>query len=196
MRETYPQFLGNLRRHFFTFASNAVSQRRRSAQALLTLASPSTQVAQSRSCSPFYEYLVTYYSVYHRSYQLYTTMFRGLSRLPGPKQDPPKIHRLIARHILLAIRVALALSKENMPSPPSQTFALSYLFYQALLKHFPSKFACTLQFSIILIIKRVQLQFYTVVNANSYILINGVFLCSRLILEHRALRDTRGGLCL
>ena len=44
---------GNLRRLFFTFASNAVSQRRRSAQALLTLASPSTQVAQSHSCSPF-----------------------------------------------------------------------------------------------------------------------------------------------
>ncbi|KAF8846621.1 hypothetical protein BDZ45DRAFT_812191 [Acephala macrosclerotiorum] len=44
---------GNLRRHFFEFALDAVSQRRRSAQALLTLASPSTQVAQSRSCFPF-----------------------------------------------------------------------------------------------------------------------------------------------
>ena len=43
----YPRshYLGNLRRHFFGFASNAVSQRRRSAQALLTLALPSTQVA-------------------------------------------------------------------------------------------------------------------------------------------------------
>ena len=44
---------GNLRRHFFDFASHSVSQRRRSAQALLTLALPSAQVAQSRSCSPF-----------------------------------------------------------------------------------------------------------------------------------------------
>jgi hypothetical protein len=44
--------MGSLRRHFFTFASNAVSQRRRSAQALLTLASPSTQEGtQSHSCS-------------------------------------------------------------------------------------------------------------------------------------------------
>jgi hypothetical protein len=34
-------FSGNLRRHFSHFASNVVSQRRRSAQALLTLASPS-----------------------------------------------------------------------------------------------------------------------------------------------------------
>ncbi|CZR55601.1 uncharacterized protein PAC_05489 [Phialocephala subalpina] len=33
-------FYGNLRRHFLQFTSNAVSQRRRSAQALLTLASP------------------------------------------------------------------------------------------------------------------------------------------------------------
>lgn len=35
---------GSLRRHFFTFASNAVSQHRSSAQALLILASSSTQV--------------------------------------------------------------------------------------------------------------------------------------------------------
>jgi hypothetical protein len=38
--------IGNLRRRFFKFASDVVSQRRRSAlvaQALLTLASPSTQ---------------------------------------------------------------------------------------------------------------------------------------------------------
>jgi hypothetical protein len=33
-------YIGSLRRHFFVFTSNAVSQRRRSAQALLTLASP------------------------------------------------------------------------------------------------------------------------------------------------------------
>jgi len=46
-------YSGNLRQHFFDFASHSVSQRRRSAQALLTLASPSAQVAQSRSCSPF-----------------------------------------------------------------------------------------------------------------------------------------------
>jgi hypothetical protein len=46
-------FVENLRRYFCYSASNAVSQRRRSAQALLTLASPSTQVAQSRSYSPF-----------------------------------------------------------------------------------------------------------------------------------------------
>jgi hypothetical protein len=38
-------FSGSLRRHFFTFASNAVSQRRHSTEALLTLASPSAQVA-------------------------------------------------------------------------------------------------------------------------------------------------------
>ena len=44
---------GSLRRHFFLFASNAASQYRRSAQALLTLASPSTQVIQSRSRSSF-----------------------------------------------------------------------------------------------------------------------------------------------
>lgn len=48
VRGIYPMqnFLGSLRRRFFTFASNAVSQNRRSAQALLTLASPST-----RGCS-------------------------------------------------------------------------------------------------------------------------------------------------
>jgi hypothetical protein len=43
----------NLTRKLLDFASNAVSQRRRSAQALLTLALPSAQVAQSYSCSPF-----------------------------------------------------------------------------------------------------------------------------------------------
>jgi predicted lactoylglutathione lyase len=39
--------ISSLRRHFFKFASNAVSQCRRSTQALLTLALPSTQAAQS-----------------------------------------------------------------------------------------------------------------------------------------------------
>jgi hypothetical protein len=43
----------NLTRKLLDFASNTVSHRRRSAQALLTLASPSAQVAQSRSCSTF-----------------------------------------------------------------------------------------------------------------------------------------------
>jgi hypothetical protein len=38
---------GNLRRHFFKFISDSVVQHRRSAQALLTLASPSAQVAQA-----------------------------------------------------------------------------------------------------------------------------------------------------
>jgi hypothetical protein len=46
-----PSFSGSLRRQFCPIAPDAVSQRRRSAQALLTLASPSAQVAQSRSCS-------------------------------------------------------------------------------------------------------------------------------------------------
>jgi hypothetical protein len=45
--------MGNLRRHLLDFAFNTVSWCRRSAQALLTLASPSAQVVQSRSCSPF-----------------------------------------------------------------------------------------------------------------------------------------------
>jgi hypothetical protein len=44
-------FSGSLSRHFFRFVSNAVSQHRRFAQALLILASPSAQVAQSCSCS-------------------------------------------------------------------------------------------------------------------------------------------------
>jgi hypothetical protein len=40
-------FRSNLSQHFFKFASNAASQCRRSAQTLLTLASPSAQVAQA-----------------------------------------------------------------------------------------------------------------------------------------------------
>jgi hypothetical protein len=39
--------MGSLRRSFFRFASNAVRKHHRSAQALLTLASPSAQVVQS-----------------------------------------------------------------------------------------------------------------------------------------------------
>jgi hypothetical protein len=39
--------IGSLRRHFFKFACNAVSQCRRSAQVLLILALPSTQAAVS-----------------------------------------------------------------------------------------------------------------------------------------------------
>jgi len=52
--------MGSLRRHLFTFASNPVSQRRRSAQALLALASPSTKYS---GCSvtflpPFYDLII------------------------------------------------------------------------------------------------------------------------------------------
>ena len=50
---TSTHYLGNWRRILPSAAFNAVSQHRRSAQALLTLTSPSAQVAQSRSCSPF-----------------------------------------------------------------------------------------------------------------------------------------------
>jgi hypothetical protein len=41
-------YMGNLASKLPDFASNAVSHHRRSAQALLTLDSPSAQVAQSR----------------------------------------------------------------------------------------------------------------------------------------------------
>lgn len=44
-------YIRNLKQYFFTFASNIVSHYCRSAQALLTLASPSAQVTRSRSCS-------------------------------------------------------------------------------------------------------------------------------------------------
>jgi hypothetical protein len=45
-------FLGNLSRVFTFFPSNGVSRHHRAAQALLTLASPSTQVAYPRSYPP------------------------------------------------------------------------------------------------------------------------------------------------
>jgi len=84
-------FSGSLRRRFCLLASKAVNQRRRSAQVLLTLASPSTQAAQSRSCSCFQSQLYfTFYSVLVcRNCQLYTTMLRGTkSALKEPKQAP------------------------------------------------------------------------------------------------------------
>ncbi len=43
---------GKLHRILTSFASNTASQHRRFAQALITLASPSAQVAQSRSGPP------------------------------------------------------------------------------------------------------------------------------------------------
>jgi len=66
--------------------------------------------------------------------------------------------------------VALVLSKENVASRlPLEPLLFRTLFHQTLLEYFPTCYAepaRTLQFSIILIIKRVQLQFYTAVNAN------------------------------
>jgi hypothetical protein len=50
--ENYTGYNGSLRRILTCVASNTASQHRRSAQTLLTLAPPSPQVAQSRSCSP------------------------------------------------------------------------------------------------------------------------------------------------
>jgi hypothetical protein len=47
-------YSGDLRRIFTFVPSNAVTHHRCSAQALLTLTSPYTYVAQSRSSSPFY----------------------------------------------------------------------------------------------------------------------------------------------
>src|SRR3954469_3455296 len=79
---------GSLRRLFSCFPPDAVSEHRRSAQALLTLASTSAQVTQSRSCAC---------KVVNST--LYTTMFRGPSQLLGNlnRTPPPNIHCLITR---------------------------------------------------------------------------------------------------
>jgi len=54
---------GSLRRHFFTFASNAVSQRRRSAQALITLASPLLRLLSNVPTLPSRDQIILYYLV-------------------------------------------------------------------------------------------------------------------------------------
>jgi hypothetical protein len=82
-------YMGNLKRHFYKFASNTVSQRRRYAQALLTL------------CSGFSAMFLL--SLLVTNHDLLTNRFCRAkavdsvrrsgesSRLPGnPKQDPPK----------------------------------------------------------------------------------------------------------
>jgi len=56
-------YCGNLSRIFTSLSSNAVGHCRRSAQALLTLASPSAQAAQAAqplSCSPFWWLIMIY----------------------------------------------------------------------------------------------------------------------------------------
>ena len=71
----------------------------------------------------------------------------GPSRLLGnPNRTPQKYIVWLQGRFFSQHGVALALSKEDMPSPPSQTFALSYLLLPGIAWALPSKFACTLQF--------------------------------------------------
>ena len=112
-------YVGNLRRHFFYLSSKAVSHHRRSAQALLTLA-PSTQVAQSRSCSPFQQ-LIIICLLFGSAVQKLSTLHDHIQGDQVGSQgtqtgSPQNILFQSQGRFFSQYGVALALSKENLPS--------------------------------------------------------------------------------
>ena len=91
---------GNFRPDLFAFASNAVTQHRRSTQTLLTLPSLSVHVTQPHSCSHF-----SLRSIYAIKLRIYHHLILTLPHLPilNPLPNPRPVLMLRGEHISFSL---------------------------------------------------------------------------------------------